>query len=348
MSTNTSVNEKMTALADEIRELSGITGKIGLDAMATNVSDANDEIAEQTDLLSQIATALEGKASGSGGVELPTLNTPASASDILKGKQAIDSAGEVITGTIETRSVDNLFVNGANITTTAGYYPEDVYQSVTKTTLATPSISVDSSGLITSMVQQQTSGYIAASYKQNTKQLTTQAAKTITPTTSSQTAVASGRYTTGTVTVAAIPSNYEDVGTETSAYTTKLTTLETAITALETELQGKASGGSGGVETCNVTITSDNGSIRIYGFTIFENNSISAVGAGIVGSSIPTPITVNNVVCGSLIILGSSYTYPGFSATNGSLQLISGSNPRYLKLTAAAGSSVIINCYNGD
>lgn len=44
----------------------------------------------------------------------------------------------------------------------------------------------------------------------------------------------------------------EDVTSETIAYTTKLATLETAITALETELQGKASGGSGGgsVETC--------------------------------------------------------------------------------------------------
>jgi hypothetical protein len=43
----------------------------------------------------------------------------------------------------------------------------------------------------------------------------------------------------------------EDVGSETTAYTTKLATLETAITALETELQGKASGG-GSVETCAV------------------------------------------------------------------------------------------------
>ena len=34
-----------------------------------------------------------------------------------------------------------------------------------------------------------------------TKQLTTQAEKTVTPTTSNQTAVASGRYTTGTITV---------------------------------------------------------------------------------------------------------------------------------------------------
>ena len=46
----------------------------------------------------------------------------------------------------------------------------------------------------------------------------------------------------------------EDVTAETNAYTTKLASLETAITALETELAGKASGGSGGIETVEVDI----------------------------------------------------------------------------------------------
>ena len=59
-------------------------------------------------------------------------------------------------------------------------------------TQETPEISVSSTGLITA-----TSGDLSA-----TKQLTTQAAKTITPGTSSQTAVEKGRYTTGAVTVA--------------------------------------------------------------------------------------------------------------------------------------------------
>lgn len=62
----------------------------------------------------------------------------------------------------------------------------------------TPSINVSSGGLITA----------SANGKSNTQQLTTQVAKTVTPTKSSQTAVASGRYTTGAVMVSAIPSNY--------------------------------------------------------------------------------------------------------------------------------------------
>ena len=55
-----------------------------------------------------------------------------------------------------------------------------------------PVISVSSSGLITATAGDQSA----------TQQLPTQAARTITPSTSTQTAVASGRYTTGNVIVA--------------------------------------------------------------------------------------------------------------------------------------------------
>ena len=66
-------------------------------------------------------------------------------------------------------------------------------------------ITVSSAGLITAQVG--TSGYLESGTKK-TKQLTTQAAKTVTPSESVQTAVSSGRYTTGAVKVAAIPSDY--------------------------------------------------------------------------------------------------------------------------------------------
>lgn len=65
---------------------------------------------------------------------------------------------------------------------------------------ATPSITVSSAGLITA-TSEQSEGYVALGTKSSTKQLTTQAAKTVTPGTANQTAVASGRYTTGAVTV---------------------------------------------------------------------------------------------------------------------------------------------------
>lgn len=61
-----SVNSKMTALADEIRELSGTTTTKNIDTMITDVDVANTEISSQMNLINQITTALEGKASGGG------------------------------------------------------------------------------------------------------------------------------------------------------------------------------------------------------------------------------------------------------------------------------------------
>lgn len=66
---------------------------------------------------------------------------------------------------------------------------------------ATPQISVSAGGLITAKTEQE-KGYVPGGTKSSTKQLTTQAAKTVTPGTTNQTAVASGRYVTGDVVVA--------------------------------------------------------------------------------------------------------------------------------------------------
>ena len=66
---------------------------------------------------------------------------------------------------------------------------------------ATPVISVGSNGLITATASQN-EGYVAQGTQTATKQLTVQAAKTITPATSEQTAVASGVYTTGAIKIA--------------------------------------------------------------------------------------------------------------------------------------------------
>lgn len=66
---------------------------------------------------------------------------------------------------------------------------------------ATPIIDVSAEGLITATTEQE-AGYVPGGSKSATKQLTTQGAKTVTPGTTNQTAVAAGRYTTGDVTVA--------------------------------------------------------------------------------------------------------------------------------------------------
>lgn len=213
-----SVNSKMAALADEIRTLNGSTSKLGIDAMTTEVNRANTEVESQADLINQIVNALDGKA---GGVALPELSNPAGPHTILEGYQSIGEDGSVINGTMPI--IDQ----------------------------ASPTISVSSSGLITASITE-SSGYIEGNTTSSTQQLTTQAAKTITPSTSNQTAVAKGRYTTGAVTVTGdsnlIASN-----------------IKSGVSIFGVNGTYEGSGSSGGsIETCTLSVTSTNEFYFIY------------------------------------------------------------------------------------
>lgn len=62
-----SVNSKMTAIADKIRTLLGISGKLGMDAMSTNLGTAVNACDAQAALIRQIKTAIEEKGEGVSG-----------------------------------------------------------------------------------------------------------------------------------------------------------------------------------------------------------------------------------------------------------------------------------------
>lgn len=140
--------------------------------------------------LSAIGDAIRGK---TGETELLSVSDMP---DKISGIETGVDTGDATAAATDIRKSKTAYVKGVKIT---GTLPD--------ATQATPSITVSSTGLISASATQ-TAGYVAAGTKSATKQLSAQAAKTITPSSSEQTAVAAGKYTTGAVKVAAIPSTY--------------------------------------------------------------------------------------------------------------------------------------------
>lgn len=134
--------------------------------------------------------------------------------------------------------------------------------------VATPMIDVSAGGLITATTEQE-KGYVPGGTKSATQQLTTQGAATITPTTTAQTAVASGRYTTGDVVVSGdanlVP---ENIAEGVSIF----------------GVQGAHAGGGGG-DTATLTIDANNS----YQYSYADENG-NLVNES--GSDISTVLTV--------------------------------------------------------
>ena len=107
-----SVNSKMTAIANEIRELSGTTGAMGLDVMANTLSAENANFASnlsaQDSLIAQIQTALQGKAGGSGSAS-PVLQSkvvnPTTDQQTVKPDSNYDGLSQVIVNAIPSTYV---------------------------------------------------------------------------------------------------------------------------------------------------------------------------------------------------------------------------------------------------
>lgn len=146
--------------------------------------------------------------------------------------------------------------------------------------VATPMIDVSAGGLITAKTEQE-KGYVPGGTKSATQQLTTQGAKTVTPTTTNQTAVASGRYTTGDVDVAGdanlVPENIAE---------------GVSIFGVE----GTHSGGGGG-DVATLTIDADNTYTYAYadenGSLVYESGSVVSVAL-----TVPVPQIVLVVAIG--------------------------------------------------
>jgi hypothetical protein len=106
------VNNKLTNLADEIRELSGVTEPLGLDEMVTNVNTANTDVATMAGLIEELNTALDGKSVSGGGAGVETVTAKvygattviytavvdgALVTQISNGDNGVDSNHEIVT-----------------------------------------------------------------------------------------------------------------------------------------------------------------------------------------------------------------------------------------------------------
>lgn len=183
----------------------------------SNIQTNNIDLQAILDTINALPEAGEG---------LDTSDATATSSDILQGKTAY-AQGLKVTGTIPIKSQSDLAVNGPTVVVPTGYYASQSSKTVATTTQASPNITISNNGLITAEVVQ-SAGYIGGGTKSATKQLTTQAATTITPSKTTQTAVDKNVYTTGAITVDPISADYiittdataraADILTGTSAY----------------------------------------------------------------------------------------------------------------------------------
>ena len=236
-----------------------------------------------TTLLTQLGAILANKAAG--GVELPTLQNPGDAGKLLAGYELIGQNGQVVTGTITSKSSTDLTASGATVTVPAGYYPAQTSKSVDTATQATPSITVDSGGKITASATQ-AAGYVTAGTKTATKQLTVQAAKTWTPGTSNQT-LASGRYLTGTQTIKG------DANLKSANIVKGVSIFGVTGTA-------ETGGGTGQtLETCSVSMEVMYTSMAAICYEVVNDNQVSVVMLN--DSDLGSTVVVNNLRKGSLI-----------------------------------------------
>lgn len=261
-------------------------------------------------------------------VWMDTTQKTVTSGTMLSGTTALKNDGTGITGNIASKSSSDLTASGATVTAPAGYYSSSASKSVASGSATTPStsitanptISVNASGLITASVSGSKSvtptvsaGYVTSGTAgtvsvsgSNTEQLSTQAGTTITPTESEQTAVASGKFTTGAVKVGAISSTYVGSGI-TQRDSTDLTASGATVIApagyyAEAASKSVASGSAGTPTATKGTVSSHSVSVT----PSVTNTTGYITGGTLTGTAVT--VSASELVSGTKSITSSGTT----------------------------------------
>lgn len=257
---------------------------------------------------------------------------------------------------VPQRTSSDLTALGDTVTAPAGYYAEASSKAVAHgsakapegTVEVNPALSLDGSGLITATVEKDmvltptvVPGYVSSGTSavltasgSATRQLSTQSGSTIAPTESEQTAVASGKYTTGDVKVGAIPSTY--VGSsipqnDSSDLTTNGDTVTVPSGYYASNASKAVSGGSAtpasSVSATGATVSTGTNTLTLSK-TVSNTPQVSAgyVSSGTAGNTaVSLTASVNTRSSSDLTASGATVTAPaGYYASSASKAVTTG------------------------
>lgn len=313
------------------------------------VSDNSESIGLdiETQIVASVASEYEGPYTVNPSESVQTLETD---EKIMADNVTVGAIPSNYVGSAVPRKTSaDLTASGQTVTAPAGYYEEAATKSVAVGSVrvgdteiqVTPSIGVDNAGKITASVSKVQSvspsvnaGYVTTGYAGNMNvsgsaelQLSKQAAATITPTESEQTAVEAGKYTVGEVKVAAIPSDY--VGSDIPQRASSNMTASGAIVTAPAGFYAEAS-----------TKSVDIGSATVNDTGITANPSISVGNDGKVTATVSKVQSVAPQVTPGYVSAGTAgdITVTGYTEQQLTTQAAQTITPTTTDQTIASGT----------